>query len=134
MSKCLGFEQAEKKCDQCGKTFYAWDPDQWAYKRISPRKVHFCSYKCVCKWDEEQFGKKNNCQKKPKQKKRMEKVVDLLQVGINLQRLREATGMTRKDVAAKLGVKTETVSNWETALRAAAWSTLPAWHTYTRQR
>lgn len=53
-------------CGECGKTFYARFPGQWAYKAYTGQGAHyFCSYSCSQKWkaakaerDKEELGNK----------------------------------------------------------------------------
>lgn len=46
-------DKNERACETCGKDFDCYAGEEWAYKRKTcrGRKVVFCSYGCVRKWD-----------------------------------------------------------------------------------
>ena len=74
-----GFNLVEETCGQCANAFYR--NRMWkAYKRVKNGKVlRFCSWRCVCKWDEAQGAKKKpKGGKKKRSKEKIEERIDVL--------------------------------------------------------
>ena len=53
----LSFVGTEHKCPVCKRTFITKDIAVYAYKRrIRGHMVPFCSWKCICTYDEKHYG------------------------------------------------------------------------------
>lgn len=57
----------ENECPICGRKFYYYSADEWAYKKYDKNNHmrYFCSWGCMRKWEKENANNKSKRKKRP---------------------------------------------------------------------